>query len=247
MPPPGPYRVKAVKSWETAYLSWSHQQPWSRPPTQPALWHSWIVDQDYVLEHTCDVYSCILEIYFATVKICCTVTHTEIFPHNGTHPVTAFEHFSSMSFSQFFSVSIVPWANPLLLQQRNSCVHVIFKQSAYLRLKDKCCFTFCSRPVPEGGVTRGRPAWYCLESVFVVAMQYGGLGGILYMSWERYIFAGLWHCYSVMFCLFHDISLLPFYLCAQIPWPSHLGLSMSPPRAATRRSIVLRTWYVKVL
>ena len=36
-------------------------------------------------------------------------THVgEIFPHNGTHPVTAFEHFSSMSFSQFFSVSIVP-------------------------------------------------------------------------------------------------------------------------------------------
>ena len=230
-----------MKSWEIFYLSWSHQQPWSRPPTQPAWWRSWIVYQDYVLEHLCDLYSYILEIYFATKKVCCTVAHAcswEIFPHNGTHPVTAFEHFSSMSFSQFFSVSIVPWVNPLLLQQRNSCVHVKFKQSAKLILNDKCCFTFCSWPVPEGGVTRGRPTRYCLENVFVVAMQYKGLGGILCTRLEHYIFARLchdgfsWHFYSEMFCR---------------TWPSHLGLSMSPPRAAKRRSIVLRTWHVKVL
>ena len=124
---------KAVKRWEFFYLSWSHQQPWSRPPTQPAWWRSWIVYQDYVLEHLCDLYSYILEIYFATKKVCCTVAYAcswEIFPHNGTHPVTAFEHFSSMSFSQFFSVSIVPWVNPLLMWHRNSCVHVEFKLSA---------------------------------------------------------------------------------------------------------------------
>ena len=50
---------------------------------------------------------------------------------------------------------------------------------------------------------------------------------------------------SNVLCLPWNLSTPALF--ALITWPSHLGLSMSPPRAATSRSIVLRTWHVQVL
>ena len=78
------------------------------------------------LSQLCGIPELWIKIMFLNTCVMCTVTYWryilpqrkyvvqlpthvgEIFPHYGTHPVTAFEHFSSMSFSQFFSVSIVP-------------------------------------------------------------------------------------------------------------------------------------------